>query len=148
MNRVYMEYESPIFEGDRILFVCTMYIYIYLFIKDVANVYFPVFMYANIYFQYLQMFIFLLLSNPSRQHSKVLQYISGKLGEERDRKIWKSRNDQKVVGSIVGGGQRPRARVIFGDCIWNAPVVSFILSTFDDFGSLGSPLRQVVYPPG
>ena len=32
--------------------------------------------------------------------------------------------------------------------IWNAPVVSLVLPTFNDTGSLGSPPRQVVYPPG
>ena len=28
------------------------------------------------------------------------------------------------------------------------PAVSLVLPAFDDTGSLGSPLRQVVYPPG
>ena len=30
----------------------------------------------------------------------------------------------------------------------NVPVVSLVLPAFDDTGSLGFPLRQVVYPPG
>ena len=33
-------------------------------------------------------------------------------------------------------------------CIWNAAAVSLVLPNFDDAGSLGFPLRQVVYPPG
>ena len=42
------------------------------------------------------------------------------------------------------------AHVIFvlRECIWNAPAVSFVLPTFHVTGSLGYPLRQVVYPSG
>ena len=47
------------------------------------------------------------------------------------------------------GGQGTRARVlVLRECIWNAPLVSLALLAFDDTGSLGSPSRQVVYPPG
>ena len=49
---------------------------------------------------------------------------------------------------------RPPARIsarvilVLGECNWNTSAVSLILPAFDDTGSLGSPLRQVVYPPG
>ena len=48
------------------------------------------------------------------------------------------------------GGQGARARVILvlRECIWNAPAVSLVLPVFDDAGTLGSPQRQVIYPPG
>ena len=48
------------------------------------------------------------------------------------------------------GGQGARARVILIllECVWNAPAVSLVHPAFDDIGSLGSPPRQVVYPPG
>ena len=41
------------------------------------------------------------------------------------------------------------ARVILAlnECIWNAPAVLLVHPDFDDSGSLGSPLHQVVYPP-
>ena len=44
-------------------------------------------------------------------------------------------------------GQGARARVIFvlHECIWNTSVVSLVLPTFDDTGSL---VYQLVYPPG
>ena len=41
-----------------------------------------------------------------------------------------------------------RVILVLHECIWNAPAVSLVLSTFDDIGSLGSPPGQVVYPPG
>ena len=49
-----------------------------------------------------------------------------------------------------GGGQVTRVRVIFVllECIWNARAVSLVLPVFDDTGSLGSPPRLGVYPPG
>ena len=34
------------------------------------------------------------------------------------------------------------------ECIWNELAVSLVLPTFNDTGSLGFPLRQVVYSPG
>ena len=54
------------------------------------------------------------------------------------------------LGSIVEGGQGTRARFIpvLRECIWNASTVSIVLPSFDGIGSLGSPPRQVVYPPG
>ena len=53
------------------------------------------------------------------------------------------------MGSILGGqGVRTRVTLVLRECIWNAPVVSFVLSAFDDAASLGSPPRQSVYPPG
>ena len=54
----------------------------------------------------------------------------------------------RVIYSILGGS-RGYARVILilRECIWNAPLVSLFLPTFDDTGSMGSPPRQVVYPP-
>ena len=51
------------------------------------------------------------------------------------------------MSSNDGGSGVPH--VLFGlrEYIWNAPAISLVLPTFDDTGSLGSPL-QVVYPPG
>ena len=59
--------------------------------------------------------------------------------------IW----DGGRLGLIVGD-QGPRALVILvlRECIWNALAVSLVLPAFDDTGSLSSPQRQVVYPPG
>ena len=56
------------------------------------------------------------------------------------------------VGGVwvrVLGGQGARTRVILvlRECVWNAPAVLVVLPAFDDTGSLGSPQRQVVYPP-
>ena len=47
------------------------------------------------------------------------------------------------LGSIVGG-----VILVLGECIGNALAVPLVLPAFDFTGSLGSPLRQVVYPPG
>ena len=53
------------------------------------------------------------------------------------------------VSSIVeGSGARTCVTHDLRKCIWNVPVVSLVLQTFDNTGSLGSPLHQVVYPPG
>ena len=40
------------------------------------------------------------------------------------------------------GGQGPRARVILvlREFVWNVPAILFVLSAFDDTGSLGSTL--------
>ena len=58
---------------------------------------------------------------------------------------------RKGVWVQLLGDQGARARIILVLCeytrIWNAPVVSLVLITFNDTGSLGSPLRQLVYPP-
>ena len=53
------------------------------------------------------------------------------------------------LGSICGEGQGARTLIILvlRECIRNAPAVSLVLPAFDDTGSMGSPLRQVVYPP-
>ena len=47
------------------------------------------------------------------------------------------------------GGERARARLILvlREFIWSAPAVSLVLPAIDDTGSLGSPPRQMVYPP-
>ena len=37
---------------------------------------------------------------------------------------------------------------VLRECIRNAPAVSLVLPAFGHTGSLGSPPRQVVYPPG
>ena len=56
---------------------------------------------------------------------------------------------KESLGSIVGGqGARGRVILVLRECIRNASAVSFVLPAFDDTGSLGSPPRQVVYPPG
>ena len=47
----------------------------------------------------------------------------------------------------MGGGRSLGSIVVLRECIWNAPAVSLDLPAFDDTGSLGSPTRQVVYPP-
>ena len=52
------------------------------------------------------------------------------------------------VQSLGGQGARARANLVLCECIWNALVVSLFLPTFDITGSLGSPPRHVVYPPG
>ena len=44
--------------------------------------------------------------------------------------------------------ERYRVILVLRECIRNAPVVSLVLPTFDDAGSLGSPPLQVVYPLG
>ena len=46
------------------------------------------------------------------------------------------------------GGARARVIFVLRECIWNVPAVSLVLPTLEDTGSLGSPLRQVVYPSG
>ena len=47
-----------------------------------------------------------------------------------------------------GQGARTRVILVLREFIWNATAVSLVLQTFDDTSSLGSPSRQVVYPPG
>ena len=51
---------------------------------------------------------------------------------------------------MLGRGQGARALVILAlrEFIWDAPEVSLVLPVFDDTGSLSSPPRRVVYPPG
>ena len=49
------------------------------------------------------------------------------------------------VQLLVGPGTRTRAILVLRECICNASVVSLVRSASDDTGSLGSPLRQVVY---
>ena len=38
--------------------------------------------------------------------------------------------------------------LVLYECIWNALMVSLVLPSFDNTGSLGYPPYQVVYPPG
>ena len=45
-------------------------------------------------------------------------------------------------------GARARVILVLHECIWNTPAVLLVLPTFDDTGSLGSPPRQMVLPPG
>ena len=45
-------------------------------------------------------------------------------------------------------GSRVRVILVLHECIWLAPAVSLVLPAFDTTGSLGSPPRQVVNPPG
>ena len=47
-----------------------------------------------------------------------------------------------------GPGLRDLLILVLRECTWNAPAFSLVLPAFDDNGSLGSPLRRVVYPPG
>ena len=65
---------------------------------------------------------------------------------------------------LEGQGTHAHFILISHECIWNAPwvilhlggleytcnapVVSLVLPAFDNTSSLGSPLHQVVYPPG
>ena len=52
------------------------------------------------------------------------------------------------MGSIVMVSRGPRSCLfVLRECIWNAPSVSHFLSTLNDNGSLGFPLRRMVYPP-
>ena len=48
---------------------------------------------------------------------------------------------------LRGQGARALVTLVLYGCVWNVPVVSLSLPTFDDTGCLGSPLRQVIYPP-
>ena len=43
-------------------------------------------------------------------------------------------------------GAHARVTLVLRECIWNAPAASLVHLAFSDTGSLGSPLRQVVYP--
>ena len=53
------------------------------------------------------------------------------------------------LGSIVvGSGGRARVILVLREFILNTPAALLVLQVFDDTGSLGSPPRQVVYPPG
>ena len=45
-------------------------------------------------------------------------------------------------------GWGPALVIVLRECIWNTPVVLLFFQAFDDTGSLGSPPRQVGYPPG
>ena len=54
----------------------------------------------------------------------------------------------KRFPTLGGLGTHPRFILVLRECIWNAPAVLLVLSTFDDTGSLGFPQRWVVYPPG
>ena len=45
-------------------------------------------------------------------------------------------------------GVRAHVILVLRECIWNVLMVSLELLTFDDTGSLGSPPRLVIYPPG
>ena len=45
-------------------------------------------------------------------------------------------------------GTRDRVILVLRECIWNTSVVTLVLPGFNTAGSLGSPPRQVVYPPG
>ena len=55
----------------------------------------------------------------------------------------------RSLGSIVGGSRACALVIlILRECIWNAPAVSLVHPPFDDTASLGSPPRQVGYPPG
>ena len=56
-------------------------------------------------------------------------------------RVWGGGNLDSIVGGL---GARARVILVLRDRIWNAPAVSFVLSTFDDTASLGSPLHQVV----
>ena len=46
------------------------------------------------------------------------------------------------------GVRGPALVIVLCECIWNGAAVLLVISAFDDTGSLGSPPRQVVYPPG
>ena len=46
-----------------------------------------------------------------------------------------------------GQGACGSVNLVLRECIWNASRVSFVLSSFKDIGSLGSPPRRVVYHP-
>ena len=48
------------------------------------------------------------------------------------------------LGSLVGGSGACACVIFLRECIWNAPMTSLVLSAFDDTGSLGSSLHQVV----
>ena len=50
------------------------------------------------------------------------------------------------MGSIVGSSGALRLLLFYMN-VSNAYTVSLFLPTFDDTGSLGSPLHWVVYPP-
>ena len=51
------------------------------------------------------------------------------------------------VQMLGGLGAHARVILVLRECIWIVPEVSLVFLTFDDTGSLGSPPRQVVYPP-
>ena len=50
-------------------------------------------------------------------------------------------------GLLGGQGAYTHVILVLRVCIWNAHTVSLVLPAFDDTGSLGTPPRQVVYPP-
>ena len=52
------------------------------------------------------------------------------------------------VQLLEGQGTRARVIIVLRERIWNAHAVSLVLPAFGDIGSLGSPPRQVLYPPG
>ena len=45
-------------------------------------------------------------------------------------------------------GSRTRVILVLREYIRDAPAVLLVLPPFDDTGSMGSPLRQMVSPPG
>ena len=51
------------------------------------------------------------------------------------------------VQLLAGQGACARVILVLCESIWNVPMVSLVLTAFDDPSSLGSPPRQVVYPP-
>ena len=51
-----------------------------------------------------------------------------------------------MVQILVGLGVCACVILVLSEYIWNAPTVSLVLSTFDDTGSLGSPLSGGLYP--
>ena len=63
--------------------------------------------------------------------------------------IYTKRGVGRVWVQLFGDqGARTRVILVLRECIWKAPVVSLVFLVFDDTGSLGSPPRRVVYPPG
>ena len=50
------------------------------------------------------------------------------------------------VQLLEGRGTRARVIIVLRKGIWNAPLVSLFLPTFDDTGSMGSPPRRVSIP--
>ena len=52
------------------------------------------------------------------------------------------------VQLLGGSGGHTRVILVLCESIWYSPAVSLVLPAFDGTGSLGSPPRQAVYPPG
>ena len=51
-----------------------------------------------------------------------------------------------LVSNVGGLGPPACVSIVLCECMRNAPAVSLFLPAFHDTVSLGSPLRQVVYP--